>query len=239
MRSCCPQSASTVVSTSSERHSEILENMRSIVARHIPGSSTNDCGLRPEVKDILRLNALEADRRKPDTRSKRRKIREVADIAAALVLPSDRHYPKSVADSLNTDFGRRAIIDHRKSFSPDMVWRFHAPARLGLLRVTLSLLERPRKPQRKGTGVHGYGLWLTKRSREIDPPGRALIDPLLFLALELVPDHRQIVTERSAGWRSPIRTRWKAGLGALGEPKFATAAIFSEPSLMIRVRNRR
>jgi hypothetical protein len=108
-----------------------------------------------EVKDILRLNALEADRRKPDTRSKRRKIREVADIAAALVLPSDRHYPKSVADSLNTDFGRRAIIDHRKSFSPDMVWRFHAPARLGLLRVTLSLLERPRKPQRKGTGVHG------------------------------------------------------------------------------------
>lgn len=38
---------------------------------------------------------------------------------------------------------------------------------------------------------------------------KILADPLLFLALELVPDHRQIVTERSAGWRSPIRTRWK------------------------------
>ena len=55
-----------------------------------------------EVKDILRLSAFEADRRRPDSKSKRRKIREVADIAAALVLPADRYFPHSVVDHLNT-----------------------------------------------------------------------------------------------------------------------------------------
>jgi hypothetical protein len=162
-----------------------------------------------EAKDILRLSAFEADRRRPDSRSKRRKIREVADIAAALVLPADRYFPHSVVDHLNTCYGRRAIIRRRRDFNPDVAWSYWARARLGLLRATLSLLERPRKPQRKGTGVHNYGQWLTKRSKQTETPGQALVDPLLFLAVALCPDDRRIVTERSAGWRPPIRRRWK------------------------------
>lgn len=162
-----------------------------------------------DVYDMEALRVFALGARRPVTKSTERKIREVSDIAAALLLPADRYYPRSVIDRLNYQFGRRVTIRPCEDFEPDMAWAYWAPWRLALLRAALSLLERPRKPGRAGAGVHRYGRWLTKGSRGIRAPRQSLRDPLLFLAVTLSTEDRRILTDRSAAWRPPIRARWR------------------------------
>jgi len=159
--------------------------------------------------DIAALHAFALDIAAPVSASTAKRIREVSDVGAALMLPTQRGFPYSVVHELNTRHGRRSILWRGADFEPDTIWRLRTPGRLGLLRAALSLLQPPAATSEEGAELHIHEQRLTARSRRISAPGRSVSDPLLFLAVALSPEHRRCVTDRSVGWRPATRVRWE------------------------------
>lgn len=162
-----------------------------------------------DAHDMAALRTFALDVGGSVSKSTAQMIREVSDVAAALMLPVRRAFPYSVVHKLNTRSGRRSILWRGTDFEPNTIWSSWSPGRLGLLRAALSLLEPPGEPREEGGGLHDYGRRLTARRKRISAPGQSISDPLLFLPMALSPAHRTFVTERSVAWRPPMRVRWQ------------------------------
>lgn len=162
-----------------------------------------------DAYDIAALHAFALDIATPVSAFTAKRIRELSDVGAALMLPTQRGFPYSVLHELNTRHGRRPILWCGADFDPDTIWRYQTPGRLGLLRAALSLLEPPAATREEGAELHNHEQRLTARSRRISAPGRSVSDPLLFLAVALSPEHRRCVTDRSVAWTPATRVRWE------------------------------